>query len=208
MRNDPGFYAVDRAAMRDGMEELGDGWTALFFLGLSVDANQRREVGAVPRDLANYFLLPTRSVTAMLTTLAERGWIEWERPPNQYRPGRLTIVRDYEHVRTRRKPGPRGADAVPTRSRRGGLTDSRGATRENATHTEHRTQNTEQPGLHVPADSHRVRENAEAANPKNQEPKPRRNVPTKGPKHDNEPRPLTTTLDYWKRQLNGQDDPS
>lgn len=152
MRGDPGFFAVDRMALRRAEEELRDVRALGLFVALSVDATD----GVVPfgnaRDIATYYGGSTKGIAAILVDLTSRGWIEWNKPTNQWAEGSIRIVRDLER-KHRRAPSEMGEafDGAPPRaSPRAsphayplGSAIPEGAPRGNGTHKEQGTRNKE-----------------------------------------------------------------
>ncbi len=199
MRDDHGFFAVDRAAMRRAMQELDDGRTFGFFLALTIDANGRAFPSGSPREIAAYFALSVKGVTAMLTALDDRGWIDWVKPTNQYADGRLNIVRDLERARPETGRGNRvagtrastRADALPT-------PESVEASWGNEHNKEQRTENREHPPPAPAAYSHLARLSAEEEEQQQQQRRTSSNGPRSGAA---DPQPLTKNLDEWARRL-------
>jgi hypothetical protein len=104
MISDVGFFAVDRARLRQAMEELGGGPTFAFFVVLAADCRERRSMTGSFRDLAEHYGYPLRAMRTMLTELDELGWIDWQRPRNQNEAGTVEIVRDLARVKRPKRP--------------------------------------------------------------------------------------------------------
>lgn len=94
-RSGPGFFALDRAAMRLARREI-NGRTFSFFVILAADCAGGVFNNGSSKDIATDFDYSVRSVERMLGELAAVGWIEWSKPTNQHADGHVRILRDLE----------------------------------------------------------------------------------------------------------------
>lgn len=136
-RHNPGWFASDRTKLRDLRRDV-PGQLAMLLHTLAVEATADGiiKVGHI-RELAADLNVGTKWLRSALESLAVAGLIEWKRATNQYADGSIRVLIDVSAP-------PRARAGAHTHAHTHAATQTDEASRENGTHSEQWTVNSEE----------------------------------------------------------------
>lgn len=102
-RKGAGFFATDRAAMRELVYELNEGVVATLYVAMCSDAEEGVLSSPNRIELARRYGYAERTFRRHLARLEQLGLVKVDRAPNQERPMVVHLLHDLEAPDTKRR---------------------------------------------------------------------------------------------------------